>query len=110
MTSVVTKLRMIRDAMNGVSANVYHYKRPKDVKPAWIVWQEDGSSTDMWVNNRMGEQQLHGTVDLYTLMEYDPLIDKVQEALNEVMGGWSLEMVDYEDETNLIHYEWTWTL
>lgn len=110
MMSVVDKLKKIRDAMNGVSDKVYHYKRPKDVKPAWIVWQEDGSSTDMWANNRMSEQQLHGTVDLYTLQEYDPLIDEIQEALNGVMGGWSLQMVDYEDETNLIHYEWEWTL
>ena len=110
MLSVVDKLKKIRNAMNGVSGKVYHYKRPKDVKPAWIVWQEDGSSTDMWANNHMGEQQLHGTVDLYTLQEYDPLIDEIQEALNGVMGGWSLQMVDYEDETNLIHYEWEWTL
>ena len=64
----------------------------------------------MWANNRMSEQQLHGTVDLYTLEEYNPLIDEIQEALNEVMGGWSLNTVDYEDETNLIHYEWEWTL
>ena len=110
MMSVVDKLKKIRDAMNGVSNQVYHYKRPKDVKPAWIVWQEDGSSTDMWANNRMSEQQLHGTVDLYTLQEYDPLIDEIQEALNGVMGGWNLQMVDYEDETNLIHYEWEWTI
>lgn len=110
MMSVVDKLKKIRDAMNGVSENVYHYKRPKDVKPAWIAWQEDGSSTDMWANNRMSEQQLHGTVDLYTLQEYDPLIDEIQKALNGVMIGWSLQMVDYEDETNLIHYEWEWTL
>ena len=35
MMSVVDKLKKIRDAMNGVSSQVYHYKRPKDVKPAW---------------------------------------------------------------------------
>lgn len=96
--------------MNGVSEKAYHYKRPKNVKSPWIVWQEDGSSTDMWANNRMSEQQLHGTVDLYTLEEYNPLIDEIQEALNGVMGGWSLNKVDYEDETNLIHYEWEWYL
>lgn len=110
MISVVDKLKKIRDAMNGVSGKVYHYKRPKDVKPAWIVWQEDGTADCLRADDKMHEQQIHGTIDLYTLEEYDPLIDEIQEALNGVMGGWSLQMVDYEDETNLIHYEWEWTL
>ena len=110
MLSIVSKLEKIRDAMNLVSTRVYHYKRPGKGDSTYIVWQEDGSTEGLWADGRTAEQQLHGTVDLYTLTEYDPLIDEVQEALNSVMGGWSLQMVDYEDTTNLIHYEWEWTI
>lgn len=110
MKSISEQLKKIRDALGTVSTPVYHYKRPNNQKPSWIVWQEDGSSTDMWANNRMAEQQLHGTIDLYTLIEFDPVMDEVQTALNSIMTGWSLQSVEYEDETNLIHYEWEWSL
>lgn len=109
MQSVTAKLLKIRDALSDFD-NVYHYLRPAKAKSAYIVWQEDGSDSDMWGDNRMGEQQLHGTIDLYTLEEYDPLIDAVQEALNGVMVGWGLLSVQYDDETNLIHYEWEWRI
>lgn len=110
MKSISEQLKKVRDALGTVSAPVYHYKRPNNQKPSWIVWQEDGSLTDMWANNGMAEQQLHGTIDLYTLTEFDPVMDEVQTALNSIMTGWSLQSVDYEDETNLIHYEWEWSL
>lgn len=110
MQSVNEKLKKIRDALGNTSAPVYHYTRPSNQKPCWIVWQEDGSSTDMWSNNQMSEQQLHGTIDLYTKAEFDPVVDEVQAALNSIMTGWSLQSVEYEDETSLIHYEWEWSV
>lgn len=109
MQSVNDKLIKIRDALAHLN-NVHHYLRPAKGKPPIIVWQEDGSDSDMWGDNRMGEQQLHGTIDLYTETEYDPLVDQIQEALNGIMIGWGLLTVQYEDETNLIHYEWEWRI
>lgn len=109
MKSVQSNLKRIRDALNSTSAQgrIYHYKRPKDQKPSWIVWQEDGEGGSFEGDNRKCEQQIHGTIDCYTLEEYDPLLDEVQEALNDAdLVGWSLLSVQYEDETNLIHYEW----
>lgn len=109
LQSVNEKLVKIRDALSHLD-NVYHYLRPGNGKPAYIVWQEDGSNTDLWADNHMAAQQIHGTIDLFTLEEYDPLVDEIQEALNKVMIGWSLQSVQYEDETNLIHYEWEWSI
>lgn len=109
MKSVQNNLKRIRDALNGTSAKgrVFHYKRPKDQKPNWIVWQEDGEADFMNADNRKQEQQIHGTIDCYTLAEYDPLLDEIQDALNKAgLTEWSLLSVQYEDETNLIHYEW----
>ena len=111
MKSVNEKLKKIRDAMNALSTdNVYHYRRPEKKKPQYVIWQEDGSGTDGWFDNHVGEQQIHGTIDLYTLQEYDPLVDEIQEQVNTLAAGWSLSSVQYEDETNLIHYEWEWSL
>lgn len=109
MQSVNDKLMKIRDALSHID-NVHHYLRPAKGKPPFIVWQEDGSATDMWADSRMSEQQIHGTIDLFTETEYDPLVDQIQTALNGVMAGWSLLSVQYEDETNLIHYEWEWNI
>lgn len=110
MTSINEKLKKVRDALHKTGVPVFHYRRPNNKPLRYIIWQEDGSNTDMWADNHMKEQQLHGTIDLYTTMEYDEGIDLVQEELNGVMVGWSLTTVDYEDETNLIHYEWEWNL
>lgn len=110
MKSLQSKLKSLRDTLNTVSASVYHYKKPKTVKAPWIVWQEDGEAQSFNGENHKAEQQVHGTIDCYTLEEYDDLLDEVQEALNGAEVGWSLLSVQYEDETNLIHYEWEFNL
>lgn len=112
MLTVTKKLTMIRDALTGFLPPeiVHHYKRPGSDVSKYVVWQEDGSNSDGWLDNRLREQQIHGTIDLYTLEEYDPLVDEIQKALDYVMAGWSLQAVEYEDNTNLIHYEWEWNI
>lgn len=113
MKSLNLNLKRIRDALNTTSATgrVYHYTRPSDITTSWIVWQEDGESSSLAVNNHKTEQQIHGTIDCYSLEEYDGLFDEVQDALNIVPNlGWSLLSVDYEDETNLIHYQWEFNI
>lgn len=108
MKSLQNNLKTVRDALNSTSANgkVYHYTRPANIKPAWVVWQEDSEADSVEVDNRKQEQQVHGTIDCYTQIEFDPLLDEIQDALNSAGIGWSLLTVQYEDETNLIHYEW----
>lgn len=110
MKSLQSKLKQLRDTLNEVSAPVYHYRKPKSVKAPWVVWQEDGESQAFDGDNHKAEQQVHGTIDCYTLTEYDSLLDEIQEALNSKEVGWSLLSVQYEDETNLIHYEWEFNL
>lgn len=109
MMSLSQNLKKIRDALKTTSASdrVFHYRRPKGNYSSWIVWQEDGEAESHESNNRKGEQQIHGTIDCFSLEEYDDLFDEIQDALNSVQNvGWSLLSVQYEDETNLIHYEW----
>lgn len=102
------KIKRVRDAfaqLDGI--NLYHYWRPK-MEPPFLVWQETGEATSFDANNSKREQAIEGSADYYTLTEYDATIDAIQDALNGLGVGWVLTSVDYEDETNLIHYSWTW--
>lgn len=104
-----TKLERIGEALAAAVNNVYHYWRPNMSAP-FCVWGEDGEDDSFNANNRKKEQSISGYVDYYTKTEFDPVVDTIQETLNgfEFPFGWRLATVDYEEETNLIHYSWEW--
>lgn len=106
------KLKRVRDVLNGTSARgrIGHYRKPTAQRPSYIVWQEDGEDQPFQADNRKAEVQITGTIDCYTQVEYDPLIDEVNEALSAGEISWTIQSVQYEDETKLIHYEWRFTL
>lgn len=111
MMSMQAKLKRIAQILNSTSAEkVYHYYHPANEDAPWIVWAEDGESESFNSDNHKSEQCIHGTIDCYTLEEFDPLLDEIQDALTEAEIGWSLLSVQYEDITNLIHYEWEFNL
>ena len=106
MKSLNETLRTVYEALVSIEgAKVYHYEKPAAVKAPYIIWAENGEDGSFHANNRKNEQVVTGAVDLYTLTEFDPLIDSIQEALNGVCA-WNLAAVLYEDETKLIHYSW----
>ena len=107
MMSIQNKLRAVRDALVGVTDKCYHYRRPPAApKSNYIIWAEDSEDGSFDGDNRKQEQQIHGTVDYFTLKEFDPMVDAIQEALLIPCAGYRLNSVQYEDDTNLIHYEW----
>lgn len=101
------KLMQIGLAFAAVTDRCYHYYRTTKTPP-FIVWAESGEDTSFNADNHKTEQRIVGTVDLFTKTEYDPLADDVQATLNDLGLTWYLSSVQYEEETNLIHYEWTW--
>lgn len=105
MKSLQIKLKAIGDALAEVTPNCYHYYRPK-MEPPFIVWAEDSEPSSLQADNRKAEQAVSGWVDYFTLTEYDATVDSIQEKLNSLPIGWRLDSVDYEEETNLIHYSW----
>lgn len=107
MTSLQAKLRQIGVALAGVTQKTYHYWRPVKDVPC-LIWAESGEEDSFHSNNRKSEQRIIGTVHMFTKTEFDTLLDDVQEALEGLGLTWSLESVQFEDETNLIHYEWSW--
>lgn len=106
MKSLQSKLIVVRDALVSVTNKTYHYRRPSSVQKSFIVWAEDSEDSSFNADNRKAEQQIHGTIDYFTLEEFDPLVDSVQNALAAVPAPFRLNSVTYEDDTKLIHYEW----
>lgn len=86
----------------------YHYRRPK-MEPPYLIWAEDGAEN--WgADLTVKEQRFTGAADYYTKDEYDATIDAIQ-AEATVSDIWlALDSVQYEEETNLIHYSWRWVL
>lgn len=107
MTSISSKLLPIRDMLVGILPDAtYHYFR-KVKKTKYIIWAEDAESDSFGSDNTKQEQQITGTIDLFTKTEYDSTADSIQDGLNALGIGWALNTVQYEEETNLIHYEWS---
>lgn len=108
--SFQTKLKTISDALTSIAGlNVYHYWR-FGVDAPYCIWQEEGE-VSFGANNHKAEQGISGSVDYFTLTEYDGNADAIQMALNNVENlSWRYDGATYEEDTNLIHHRWWWTL
>ena len=108
---MISQLTRILDALTSIEGlAVYHYWHPRLQAP-FCIWTEDSEGDSLWASNHKKEQAIHGTIDYFTKTDLDPMVDTIQEKLNEVEGlGWYLDSVMYEDETGLIHYSWDWSI
>lgn len=104
---MIRQLEIIKNALISIEGlKVYHYWHPRLEAP-FCIWAEDGEGSSIQANNHKAEQVVSGTIDYFTLNEFDVMIDTIQDKLNETENvGWRLLSVQYEPETNLIHYEW----
>lgn len=102
-----TKLQTLYNPLLALSCKVSHYKR-STTNPPFVVWSETGEEQSFNADNHKKEQQLTGLIDFYTKTEFDTIADKIQEILDSEPVGYTLLNVLYEDETNLIHYQWRW--
>jgi len=92
-----------------LTCKVFHYRKTGS-PTKYVVWSETGEEESFGADNRKAEQQLTGIIDFYTKTEFDPIADDIQTVLNSEEVGWRLDSVQYENETNLIHYQWRWWL
>ena len=107
--SLQQTLKSLGSELAALGANSYHYWRPKK-DPPFLVWQEDGEGDDFHANNHKAERQISCSASYYTLTEYDPALDKIEALLEVLSSGWQLVSVTYEEETALIHYEWSFSV
>jgi hypothetical protein len=101
-------LQLIRDVCKSVLPKATFHNEAGTKKDQYIVWNEEGQSSSSYADNRMQEQSITGTIDLYTKIEYDPLFDMLQVALKTAGITFRLESIQYEDQTKYTHYEWSW--
>ena len=76
-----------------------------------VIAQNAGADEELvkWVNHK-AEQAIHGYIDYFTLTEFDSAVDSVQDVLDSHGSEWRLNDVQKEEETNLIHYSWEFTV
>ena len=112
MKSLNEKLREFMNEIKSVKEGlkVYHYEKAAKATAPYVVWAEEGEDDSLDADNNKEEQQIEGWLEFYTQTEFDSAIDDIQEKLNEITCGWRLDAVQYEDETKLIHYSWTWRI
>lgn len=108
--SITDKLKRIKAALLTVSQKTYHYAKPDKVTAEYIVWMESTEDNSFHTDNGKTEQQIIGYIDLYTQKEFSPLVDGIQNALNDAEIGYRLSSVQYEDDAKLIHYDWEFYL
>ena len=93
--------------MAEVDVEVFHYYalHPSD---RYVVWAEDGEGAELAADNQKIGQVLSGTIDFFTKTEQDPATEEIQRALADAEISYSLNSVQYEEETRYLHYEWRW--
>lgn len=97
----------LKNALLTITPNVFH-DMAKGKHDQYIVWTVEGEVNAAHADNRKVDQAIGGTIDYFTNLEYDPNVEKIQTALNELGIGWRLESIQYEDDTKYTHYEWVW--
>ncbi len=97
----------IKNALLAVGVPISHYFAAKQ-PDRYIVWAEDGQAGAGRGDNHVTMQVLTGTIDYFTKTENDPNFGNIQQALNGIDLAWKLNSIQYEDDTNYIHYEWVW--
>lgn len=108
MTSLQNKLENFYLLFKDLDCNVTHFVR--DTQAPFMVWAEQGEDDSLHTDNHKSEQVIGGTVDFFTKSEFDGLVDDIQDILDANTLAWSLVSVMYEEETNLIHYQWNWSV
>lgn len=98
-------LEQVRDALLTVTENCGHYEAVNETD-RYIVWAEDNEFNDFSVNNFKNGQTVEGTIDYFTKHEDDENIEKIPLALNKAKIYWKINSIQYEEETQFIHYEW----
>lgn len=96
----------LRDLLLSITPNTFHYSA-KDQTGNYIVWAEEGQGEVEEADDKIYTQEIIGAITYFTQIEFDSVFNTIQEKLNSVNIGWSLESVQYAEEEEYIIYTWT---
>ena len=109
MKSLNSKLKEFAELLRYTSTNeIYHYDATGDKGDRYIVWQEEGESDPLFLDNQLDEITIKGSLDIYTKVEFDDLVDEVIDLFHKNTVSFNLISVDYETNSNYIHYSFDW--
>lgn len=104
---MISKIRTIPQLLIGITENIGHYEVAQQTDK-YIVWAEDSEGDSVEGDDGKIHQTIQGTIDYYTKEDMDETVDRIQEALADAKVSFYLNSVQYEDETQYIHFEWVW--
>lgn len=118
MLSMQTKLYKFYTALTDLEelgCKVYHDDADSRADFPYLVWSEEAEDESLNAENRKQEQSIAGFVNYYTTTEFDPIVDMIQDVLNDQDGlSWTLaSRIPYDpafEGNNAITYSWTWRL
>ena len=97
----------VKEALLSVSENVFLFTAKGNQNLPYIVYGVDGEN-HLFASDRRAELCDAGYVDLFTKDGNDPLIKSVPEALELAGVAFYLNSIQFEEQTDLLHYEWRW--
>ncbi len=95
----------VKNALLEVTKEVYHYEAGNKGE-RYIVYSEDAEASGLHGDNRKLSQAIQGTIDLFTKNENDEWAAGIQDTMQRNRIAFRLGTVEYEDETQYIHYQW----
>lgn len=102
---MLDKLYKVQNALATVPCSVNHFHAVN--KPdQYIIWTEMSEGTSAHGNNQKYDYSIVGTVDYFTKVDMDPNLTLIRVAMMNADISFTLESVQYEEETGYIHYEW----
>lgn len=102
------KLRYFAEILSNATTRAWHYVKPERERFPYAIWTEFSEEGSLPANNRKKIQPISITLDYFTQQEFDQEIDRIQDALNDAdQIQFELTDIQYEEETNVIHYSWT---
>lgn len=103
------QLMKVKEALTAIDGlPVFHFFKPSEVKDRYCVWSEDTQAESLHGDGILLNQQIEGTIDLFSKQEFDQAVDEIQEALSNARIGFYQNSIQFEEETGLIHWEWVW--
>lgn len=102
-------LSELKTALMETVDRVWRYKAPENASVPYVVWAED-SRRDFEADGAHAEIAWQGTVDYFTRDEDDGAVEDIEDCLTNLDIPWSLNSVQYEQQTGVLHYEWVFTI
>ena len=91
----------LKEKLLDISDNVYHFEAPKDAVPPYIMWQEVGGAF-AFGDGSPTESVKVVQINVFSDIEFDPLIDKVLELLTQDNIAGDYPTTEYDTDLKLI--------